>query len=67
MGRNSYLRKTYLPPDPLPGHGAHRYVFELFALDLPHSEEPMGSAALLRRIAGHVLAKGVLIGTYQRP
>src|SRR6476620_8152556 len=33
LGRNSYLRPRYLAPDPPPGHGPHRYVFQLFALD----------------------------------
>src|SRR5205085_8174753 len=31
-GRNSYLRAGWLPPDPPPGHGEHRYAFQLFAL-----------------------------------
>jgi Raf kinase inhibitor-like YbhB/YbcL family protein len=31
-GRNSYLMTGWLPPDPPPGHGSHRYVFQVFAL-----------------------------------
>ena len=31
-GRNSYLQARWLPPDPPPGHGVHRYAFQLFAL-----------------------------------
>jgi phosphatidylethanolamine-binding protein (PEBP) family uncharacterized protein len=31
LGRNSYLRQAWLPPDPPPGHGVHRYAFQLFA------------------------------------
>jgi Raf kinase inhibitor-like YbhB/YbcL family protein len=31
-GRNSYLMQAWLPPDPPPGHGIHRYVFQVFAL-----------------------------------
>ena len=31
-GRNSYLQASWLPPDPPPGHGVHRYAFQLFAL-----------------------------------
>lgn len=26
VGRNSFLRRAWLPPDPPPGHGVHRYV-----------------------------------------
>jgi hypothetical protein len=67
MGRNSYFNATYLPPDPPPGHGTHRYVFQVFALDsVPRFESPPGRAALLDKIRGHVIAKGLLIGTYTR-
>ena len=31
-GRNSYLQASWLPPDPPPGHGVHRYAFQVFAL-----------------------------------
>jgi phosphatidylethanolamine-binding protein (PEBP) family uncharacterized protein len=31
-GPNSYLQRARLPPDPPPGHGEHRYVFQVFAL-----------------------------------
>src|SRR6059058_2904480 len=27
VGRNSYLQAAWLPPDPPPGHGVHRYAF----------------------------------------
>lgn len=67
MGRNSYFTPTYLPPDPPPGHGAHRYVFQIFALDIaPRFERPPGRATLLARIRDHVIAKGLLIGRYER-
>ena len=32
LGRNSYLQHGWLPPDPPPGHGRHRYAFQVFAL-----------------------------------
>lgn len=67
MGRNSYFTPTYLPPDPPPGHGAHRYVFQVFALDIaPRFERPPGRATVLARIRDHVIAKGLLIGRYER-
>ena len=29
-GRNSGLQAAWLPPDPPPGHGVHRYAFQLY-------------------------------------
>jgi Raf kinase inhibitor-like YbhB/YbcL family protein len=67
LGRNSALSATWMPPDPPPGHGTHRYVFQVFALDIvPRFESRPGRAELLDRIKGHVIAKGMLIGTYER-
>lgn len=67
MGRNSYLRSEWLPCDPPTGHGPHRYAFQLFALDTPLTfESPPGRAALLAAMKGHVLARGALIGSYER-
>ena len=67
MGKNSYFAPTYLPPDPPPGHGAHRYVFQLFALDIAlHFDRAPGRAELLEKISERVVAKGLLIGRYER-
>jgi Raf kinase inhibitor-like YbhB/YbcL family protein len=66
-GRNSYLSTSYLPPDPPPGHGPHRYVFQIFAIDQRLGfNSPPGRHALLDALQGHVIAKGMLIGTYER-
>jgi hypothetical protein len=67
LGRNSALSASWLPPDPPPGHGAHRYIFQVFALDnVPRFESHPGRTELLEKIKGHVIAKGLLIGTYER-
>jgi len=67
MGKNSYLTPTYVPPDPPPGHGAHRYVVQILALDIaPRFDRPPGRSTLLSHIRGHVIAKGLLIGRYER-
>jgi Raf kinase inhibitor-like YbhB/YbcL family protein len=67
MGKSSYLTPTYVPPDPPPGHGPHRYVFQIFALDVaPRFTRPPGRSALLNAIQDHVIAKGLLIGRYER-
>ncbi len=68
VGRNSYLREGWLPPDPPSGHGVHDYAFQLFALGagaLDPGDTP-GRAAVVEAMAGHVLAAGLLIGTYSR-
>ncbi len=67
LGRNSYLRQAWLPPDPPPGHGVHRYAFQLFALadGEPFSERP-GRDELADAIRHRGIASGCLIGTYTR-
>jgi Raf kinase inhibitor-like YbhB/YbcL family protein len=67
LGRNSYLTLGWLPPDPPPGHGVHRYAFQVFALAAgePLSKAP-GRRELAAAIHKHSLGRGCLIGTYQR-
>jgi hypothetical protein len=67
-GRNSYLMSGWLPPDPPPGHGSHRYAFQLFALGPgePFSGTP-GRDAVMEAVRERGLASGCLIGTYARP
>ncbi|TZG25778.1 YbhB/YbcL family Raf kinase inhibitor-like protein [Sphingomonas montanisoli] len=67
VGRTSYGREGWLPPDPPTGHGSHDYVFQIFALSevVPLAPNP-GRGDLAEAIAGRILAAGILIGTYQR-
>jgi hypothetical protein len=52
---------------PCPPIGRHRYFFKLYALDAEHLGKPgMKKPELLAAMAGHVLAKGELVGTYQK-
>jgi Raf kinase inhibitor-like YbhB/YbcL family protein len=61
------LRQSgYAGPRPIPGHGPHRYRFQLFALDVPIAQTVTTVKALRKQMAGHVLARGVLNGTYER-
>ena len=67
FGKNSLLGLGWLPPDPPRGHGPHRYAFQIFALDLvPDLDEGAGRGALVTALKGHVLAKGLLVGIYER-
>lgn len=66
-GRNSFLKQAWLPPDPPPGHGVHRYVFQVFALraGTPFSHAP-GRGEVIEAILERAVAAGCLIGTYER-
>jgi len=67
-GRNSIARPGWLAPSPVPGHGPHRYAFQLLALDtMPSFASPPGRGALIRTLRPHLIAAARLIGVYQRP
>ena len=66
-GRNSFLAHAWLPPDPPPGHGVHRYVFQLYAADTVVTlGEGATRSAVVAALRGHVIGVGVLVGTYER-
>ncbi|MDX2088374.1 MAG: YbhB/YbcL family Raf kinase inhibitor-like protein [Kofleriaceae bacterium] len=50
---------------PCPPRGRHRYVFHVYALDIPLAKA-LTPAQFKSAIADHVLAAGELVGTYQR-
>lgn len=57
----------YRGPMPPRGHGVHHYYFKLYALDAPITAEPgLDKKALVEKMNDHILAEGVLMGTYQR-
>jgi hypothetical protein len=66
-GRNDFGTTGYRGPCPPPGHGRHRYVFRLRALN---AELELGAGAakaeLEQAIEGHVLTTAELVGTYER-
>ncbi len=68
IGRNSFLQAAWLPPDPPPGHGTHRYAFQVFALEAGAAfDGAPGRDAVLEAVRERGLASGCLIGTYERP
>lgn len=64
-GKNDWKRTGW--GGPCPPIGRHRYFFKLYALDstLGDLHEPT-KAALEAAMAGHVLAKAELVGTYEK-
>jgi Raf kinase inhibitor-like YbhB/YbcL family protein len=68
VGRNSALQAAWMPPDPPPGHGTHRYAFQLFALkEAPVFSEAPGRDEVVDALRVHAVASGLLIGTHERP
>ena len=66
QGTNDFGRAAYGGPCPPPGK-PHHYHFTVYALDAPLTLSGNRDAgALTQAIAGHVLARGELVGIYQR-
>jgi len=67
LGNNGKSERGFAPAAPPAGHGAHRYHFQVFALDQPlELAEGAERQALLDAMRGHVLAWGEIVGTYER-
>jgi Raf kinase inhibitor-like YbhB/YbcL family protein len=68
-GANSRGDIGYLPPTPPPGDPPHRYIFELYALDVPTLGLPRGCGRekLEISIRSHVLTAARLTGRFGRP
>lgn len=67
QGRNSWSAVGYRGPAPPRGRGVHHYHFRLYALDAKLDLKPAAEKnTLLAAMAGHVLATGELVGTYER-
>jgi Raf kinase inhibitor-like YbhB/YbcL family protein len=68
LGRGLFGRVGYAGPRPVRGHGPHRYVFQLLALEHPLALPDLPSLAdLLAALTPQtVLAWGALTGTYER-
>lgn len=67
IGVGSFKRRGYAGPRPIAGHGPHRYMFQLFALDR-HTGlgDDATLAGALAAVDGHVIARGELTGFYER-
>jgi Raf kinase inhibitor-like YbhB/YbcL family protein len=66
-GRNDFGTGGWSGPCPPPGHGPHRYVFRLHALDARlDAGFRTRRRELDQALAGHVLETAELVGTYER-
>jgi Raf kinase inhibitor-like YbhB/YbcL family protein len=67
-GTNDFGRPGYGGPCPPKGHGAHRYYFKLFALDVPTLGLAGGAKRreLDRSLKGRILSEASYIGRYER-
>lgn len=67
-GKSDFGRTGYGGPCPPRGHGAHRYFFKLYALDVDSLglREKAKRADLDRALRGHVLAEAQYMGRYER-
>ena len=65
---NDFGKPGYGGPCPPKGHGPHHYHFKLFALDTDKLEVPSGAKVkdVEDAAAKHAIARGELIGTYER-
>ncbi len=64
QGMNSFNRVNY--GGPCPPSGEHHYIFHLYALDTVISGDSLNKEALLKAMAGHILAQGELVGLYKK-
>lgn len=68
QGRSSAGTIGYFGPHPPEDDPAHHYHFELFCLDAPLDVGPGANRdQIAKAMAGHVLAKGELVGVYEAP
>lgn len=66
QGRNDMGLHGWFGPRPPAGHGAHRYYFQLFALDEPldmDADTPLPD--LTNALKAHTVAKGEMIATFE--
>jgi Raf kinase inhibitor-like YbhB/YbcL family protein len=67
-GRNDFQKLGYGGPCPPKGHGAHRYFFKLYALNVPTLGLAEGSSKrdVDQATKDHVLAQTQYMGRYER-
>jgi phosphatidylethanolamine-binding protein (PEBP) family uncharacterized protein len=67
FGKGTVGAPGYGGPRPVPGHGPHRYVFYILALNRHAKfQVPPTLKEFLKDVMGTVIAYGRLVGTYER-
>jgi hypothetical protein len=65
-GKGALGHRGWAGPLPLRSHGPHSYVFQLFALDVQlELSDKFNLADVILAMAGHVIARARLDGTYE--
>lgn len=64
VGLNDYGDRGWAGPNP--PSGRHRYFFKVFALDIHLDKADLTKQELYAAMKGHILARGELIGTYEK-
>ena len=63
-GKNGFGKLAW--GGPCPPIGVHRYYFKVYALDIPLDRAGVTKPELLAAIRGHVVARGALMGRYEK-
>lgn len=68
-GLNDFHHAQYGGPKPPPHHGAHRYRFHLYALDIESLglDEGASRQEVEKAMEGHILRESTLVGRFERP
>jgi Raf kinase inhibitor-like YbhB/YbcL family protein len=67
FGKSTLGAQGYMGPRPVPGHGPHRYVFYILALNrYTKFQSPPKLKEFLKDVTGTVVAYGHLVGAYER-
>lgn len=68
QGKNDAGTYGWYGPKPPPGHGVHRYYFQVFALDKRLEMSPdTPLPELLNALKGDTIAKGEMVATFETP
>jgi Raf kinase inhibitor-like YbhB/YbcL family protein len=66
LGQTSFSKPGYGGACPPIGHGQHRYIFMVYALDVEEIPRELSSQEIEKHIAPHILAKASITTYYER-